>query len=138
MAKVKTELQASGNETTLLDALQQVRADMAALKKREDAIKADIFAVFGDQIAQAHNEKGDVFGAVSFVAGNAKVTFTTPKKVMWDQAILADIHRLGGPVEVEYNVPEAVFKLQDQDGRDALMAARTVTPGTVAIKIEGV
>jgi hypothetical protein len=136
MTKTKTELKSTGNAYTLFDRLDEVRDQILVLKQQEDALKDSIFEAYSTQIANAYKEKGDPFGSISFSVGGLKLVFTTPKKVAWDQAGLKKLYAEGAPVSVEYNVPEAVFKAQDQDGRDALMSYRTTTPGSTSIKIE--
>lgn len=136
MTKSKTELKATGNKYTLFDRLDEVRDKISILKGQEETLKDSIFEAYSVEIAAAYKEKGDPLGAISFMVGGLKLVFTTPKKVTWDQEGLKKLYAEGAPISVEYSVPEAVFKAQDKNGRDALMPYRTTTPGSTSIKIE--
>ncbi len=117
-----------------IESLEHVRNEMAALKKLEEEIKDKLVESF--DLASAYKSKSEPFGVVNFAEGDYKVSFTTPKKVKYDQAGLAKLAKLGAPVDVEYSVKETVFKALDDDGKAAFMQYRTVEPGAISIKVE--
>lgn len=116
--------------------LNSIRRQIAELKEDEEKIKDQLLSTFAEQIKSAYKEKSEPFGVVNFNDGDYKISFTTPKKVKWDQRGLAELHKDGAPVDVEYSVKEAVFKDLDDEGKAIMMKHRTVEPGSVAIKIE--
>lgn len=116
--------------------LESVRSRIKNLKEQEDRIKDMIYENFKDEIAAAYKQKEDPFGVVNFPMDGYKLSFTTPKKVEWNQDGLKKLYEAGAPVDVEYSVKEVIFKAQDADGKDAFMPFRTVKPGAVSIKVE--
>lgn len=116
--------------------LERVRDEIASLKKSEENLKERLTAQF--DLSAAYKEKGEPFGVVNFINGEYKVSFTTPKKVEWDQVGLKELAQLGAPVSVEYGLSETLFKALDKDGQDAFMPYRTVKPGSISIKVEAV
>jgi hypothetical protein len=123
---------------SILKDLEDLQAEISALKERETLLKSNLVFAYKDQMAQALKQKDEPFGVVNFKDGDYKIAFTTPKKVKWDQKGLKQVYEDGGPVDVEFSVKEAVYKDMDDDGKGILMKYRTVEPGNVAIKIERV
>lgn len=96
-------------------------------------------------IVSALAQKPEPFGAVSQQIGEDKVTFTTPKKVDWDQEGLATLYNqissdpeenVSDYITVEYKVKEDAYKNWPSNLRETFEPYRTVTPGNVAVKIE--
>lgn len=116
--------------------LFSVQQEIKKLKAKESQIKDEVYDIYADQATSAYKEKPEPFGIVSFKEGDLKISFDTPKKVSWDQAGLAEVFEEGGPVEVEYNVKENIYKALDDKSRKYLLKYRTVTPGNIAVKIE--
>lgn len=121
-----------------VEQLVYVRDEIAALKELEDKLKSQLMEQFKTQLELSYKAKDEPFGVVNFKDGDYKISFTTPKKVKYDQAGLKSILEDGGPVDVEYSIKETVYKDLDQAGKNAIMPYRTVEPGSVAIKIEKV
>jgi hypothetical protein len=118
--------------------LNQVREQIAELKKLEDQVKESLIEAFRVQLTAAYREKPEPFGVINITEGEYKISFTTPKKVKWEQEGLAELYKDGAPVEVEYSVKETVYKDLDKEGKKIMNKFRTVEPGSVAIKIERV
>jgi hypothetical protein len=136
MAKVKQEVKRGSNEVALLNNLQEIQDKIAELKKQEAVVKSEIVFVFKERIEEALQQKDEPFGSVNFEVENLKVTFTTPKKISYDQEGLKRLYEEGAPVKVEYDLPETVFKVLDQAGKDAFMPYRTLERGTISFKVE--
>lgn len=135
MEKLKDRL---NSVEAITESLVTVRKEIESLKALEDNIKANLVQAFEVQLVAAYKEKPEPFGVVNFKDGEFKISFTTPKKVKYDQKGLAELYKQGAPVDVEYSIKEAVYKDLDQSGKEAIMPFRTVEPGSIAIKIERV
>ncbi len=120
--------------SSTIESLEHVRNEIANLEKLEGDLKERLVESFN--LSEAYKSKEEPFGVVNFQDGEYKISFTTPKKVKWDQKGLERLFKSGAPVEVEYNVKESVYKEQDDDGKAAFTQYRTVTPGSVSIKVE--
>jgi len=111
--------------------IKQARAEL--LERREKEIQALLKA------------KDEPFGDVTIVVGNHKVKVNTPKKVLWDERLLAAKHKeivASGEnpdmyMKVKYDVSETAYKNFPQEVRDYFAPARTVTPGNMSVKIVG-
>lgn len=119
-----------------IESLNHVRKEIATLKDLEEELKTLLAQSYSTQLVAQYKLKPEPFGVVSFLEGDYKVSFTTPKKVEYDQEGLAKLAKLGAPVDVEYSVKETVYKSLDDAGKEAFMPYRTVKPGSVSIKIE--
>ncbi len=120
----------------LVNSLEETRNEIKKLKELEEGMKERVTEYFKNEIAYAYKEKEEPFGIVNIQEGNMNISFTTPKKVKWDQEGLKKLYAEGAPVDVEFSVKEAVFKSQDNAGKNAFMQYRSVEPGSVSIKIE--
>lgn len=97
-----------------------------------------------EEISAALQAKTEPFGAVSQVIGDQKVTFTTPKKVEWDQEglggayrqMIADGAKPEEYVQAEFKIKEDAYKNWPSDIKEYFEPFRTVKSGPVAIKIE--
>lgn len=124
-----------------------IKAIEDGIKEQTSNLKIAKEALFNRKqaaIAEALAQKPEPFGAVSEQIGSDKVTFTTPKKVEWDQDGLKQLHdRMiadgADPLEymtVEYKVKEDAYKNWPSNLKEYFEPHRTVTPGNVSIKIE--
>ncbi len=120
----------------LFEQLEEVDQYLSEFDKKKKSIQEQIKSLYEARIAEAYKEKGEIFGAVSFKQDGLKLTFTTPKKVEYDQEGLAALLAEGAPVDVDYSIKEVVFKDLDAAGKAAIVPYRTVTPGKMSIKIE--
>lgn len=119
-----------------VDQLELIRSQIKDLKAEEDLLKELIYENFKEKINSAYKQKDEAFGVVNFKEDKFKISFTTPKKVEWNQDGLKKLYEAGAPIDVEYSVKEVIFKAQDTDGKDAFMPYRTVKPGAISIKVE--
>lgn len=120
----------------LFEQLEEVEAHISDFEKKKKEIIDTVKSLYEIRIAGAYKEKGESFGAVSFKDTGLKLTFTTPKKVEYNQEGLAILYAEGAPVDVEYNIKEVVFKDLDKAGKEAIIPYRTVKSGKMTIKIE--
>jgi hypothetical protein len=122
---------------SVYEELESVQGQIAAMKKKEAQIKADILDMHQEQMQKD-------FGSVTVKDAGFKVVITTPKKVVWNQEGLASVYKsiqasgqnAAEYIEVKYSVPENKFKAWPESIRNEFIGARTVAPGTPAIKIE--
>lgn len=128
---------------TILDLEEQI----ANLTSQKKVAQNSLLERMQTEIDAALAKKPEPFGAASVVVGNQKVTFTTPKKVDWDQDGLAEMHKqiaadpeenVDDYIAVEYKVKEDAYKNWPSNLKEAFQPYRTVKPGNVAIKIEPV
>lgn len=116
--------------------------DAAATKEKE--IKTEILSRFEADIKEGLLTKDEPFGVINLIEDGFKLSFTTPKKVKWDQAKLADLYdqiKRGNEnpldyMKVEYDVPEAKFKAWPEVIKSEFIDARTVEPGSISMKME--
>lgn len=137
---MKTSLQPMKNISELSEDLESIQTALYNLKNQEKAIKDAILSIYEVQLGMAYIQKAEPFGTVNFEDEGLKITFNTPKKVTWDQEKLAEIYKEAGDeyIRVSYDVSETAYKGWNQAIKDELMAARTVEPGTITIKVERV
>ncbi len=121
---------------SVLEHLEDVQNQIDILKKQETGLKKELQEKYSKQTLSLYAEKGDKFGVVNIKDAGFKLSFTTPKKVSYDQEGLKKLYDLGAPVTVEYSLSENVYKALDKEGQAAFMPYRTVEPGNVSIKIE--
>jgi hypothetical protein len=134
--KMKTQKSIPNSIESQVTELESLRTRIKNLKEQEEQLKELIYENYRQKLELSYKEKDEPFGVVNFQEEGFKISFTTLKKVEWNQDGLKKLYNEGAPVEVEYNVKESVFKAQDAEGKDAFMAYRTVKPGTVTIKVE--
>lgn len=119
----------------LKEQLEGALADKANATSYEKRIKEEILFRHRGMIAEALAEKDEPFGTVNL--GNIK--FNVPKKVEWDQTLLANLYKEIGDtaneyMEVAYKVKEAAFKNWPSSIQNAFLPARTVKPGNTTIE----
>jgi hypothetical protein len=92
---------------------------------------------YSERARALRNDSGKDAGTIRFEDGPVMVTADLPKKVDWDQAVLAgliDRIRAAGDdpsdyVEVSYKVPERKFTAWPAPIRENFVQARTVRTG---------
>jgi hypothetical protein len=126
---LKTASELYGDLEAAINALEQAKAN-------KKAVEAELMALFNSRLESAYKQKDEPFGTVNFEEDGLKVTFNTPKKVEWNQEKLKALYEEGAPVEVEFNVKEVVYKSFDKDTQKYFTPARTVSPGSVTVKVE--
>ncbi len=120
----------------ITESLHHVRNEIAALKELEDNLKSSLLEAYKTQLSSAYKQKDEPFGVVNFKDGDFKISFTTPKKVKYEQRGLARLRDEGAPVDVEYSIKETVYKDMTDEEKAYIIPYRSVEPGSVAIKIE--
>lgn len=123
----------------LLNELENIKEDIEELKASEATIKAKIAEHYAADLEQLYKAKDEPFGAVNIVDGDVTLTFTTPKKVEWDQVALGNLYKEIGDTASEYmdtvyKVKEAAFKNWPSSIQDAFIPARTVSTGAMTMK----
>lgn len=117
-----------------VDELKENLAQQNALKKEERLLKTEITEMCEEELAKKD------FGVVSVKAERNKIVFNTPKQVKWDQEKLKEVYnQIQNPeqyITIEYDVPESRFKAWPSDLQDIFVSARTVSKGSVSVKIE--
>lgn len=121
---------------SVLSELNKIQLDIKELKAQETMLKLALISEYKSEYTAKLKAKSEPFGQSSFETAEYKVTFNTPKKVTWDQNGLAELHKEGAPVDVEYSVGEKTYKELNDAGKEAFMPYRTVTPGNVSVEIE--
>ncbi len=99
------------------------------------------------EIKIALAQKAEPYGSVSAVVGAYKISYTTPKKVEWEQEGLAELYKqiAADPdedpreyIKTEYKVSEDAYKNWPTNLKASFEPHRTVKTGSVSIKIEPV
>lgn len=121
----------------LIDELITLQEQEKELKKRIGAVKDAIYEANKADIENALKAKDEPFGVVNV----GRVSFTLPKKVEWDQERLAQLYREIGDtaseyMDVSYKVRETAFKNWPSAIQDAFIPARTVSTGSIQIKVK--
>jgi hypothetical protein len=132
------------NDADLVQSIIDAEASKKAIESDIKRLKQELLNRTEGTRAQLYDVKGEPFGDVSMEAFDKKIKFTTPKKVEWDQKILKQISEQiiadGGNVsdymDIEYKVPESKWNAWGENIRAYFIDARTVSAGTVAVKIE--
>lgn len=137
----------NASDDQIVNTILDLEGQQEQLKSQISVAKNAILERKQSDIDTALAQKPEPFGAASVVIGNQKVTFTTPKKVEWDQDGLAQLYaqiaadpeeNVAEYISVEYKVKEDAYKNWPSNLKEAFQPHRTVKPGTVAIKIEPV
>lgn len=135
-----SDFQTLSNDELKSALIEAVEAKKAAADY-EALVKAEIINRYNDEINAALAAKDEPFGTVKV----DDLEFNLPKRVDWDQdglkAIHDDIAANGSdPSEyltVKFGVKEAAFKNWPSVIKDAFIAARTVKPGAMTVKVKG-
>lgn len=133
-------LQRLSNEDLKKELLTAMNAKAEATEY-EDLVRAEIINRHSEEIQAALAVKDEPFGTVNI----GDLAFVRSKRVEWDQdglkAIHDDIVANGqDPAEymtVKYGVREAAFKNWPSAIQNEFIAARTVKPGAMTVKVKG-
>lgn len=131
-------------DESLVEDIIAEEAKKAEIESKIKLAKNELLDRRDAELKEALRQKKEPFGAVSAEIGTQKVTFTTPKKVEWNQEGLAAIHKEmtqdgADPSEymtVEYKIKEDAYKNWPSNLKEYFEPHRTVTPGNISIKIE--
>ena len=127
----------------ILRLIEQAEATKAQCDKNIKQLKATLLDRREKEIQQLLKAKDEPFGDFTIIVGNHKVKVNLPKKVVWDNDLLAakykSITESGDNPDVyiktEYAISETAYKGWPDEVRDFFQDARTVTPGNPSLKI---
>lgn len=131
-------------DEAIIEDILSLEAQIATLESNVKIAKNNLLERRRAQLDEALRAKKEPFGAVSTEIANQKVTFTTPKKVTWDQGglkklaaqMIADGADPEEYITIEYKIKEDAYKNWPSNLKEYFEPHRTVTPGNVSIKIE--
>ena len=120
---------------------EDAAAALDASKKAKDWIDGAIALRFGDQAQALRREAGKDTGTVRFEQDGVTVVADLPKRVDWDQALIAGVVeriRAAGDdptqyVDIAIKVPERKYTAWPESIRTAFAPARTVKTGKQSI-----
>lgn len=130
-------------DLTRLDAGRLQEADVtlnyhiAMLRKARAQVDAALIKRYGSQIQDALRDSGRDFGTAHITDGNVSIKGEIPKRVKWNQAILAGIaERIVAAgdkpehyLDIKLSVPESRYTNWPPALQEQFAAARTVEPG---------
>jgi len=124
-----------GDQLALLK--QDADERLRAAKNLSDWLDGSIALKYGDQAQEARRAEGKYTGTVRLQDGPVTVVAEIPKRVDWDQAMLAGLVeriRADGAdpaecVDIAFSVPERKYTAWPKDIRQEFEPARTVRTG---------
>ena len=124
-----------GDQLALLK--QDANERLRAAKTLCDWLKGAVALKYGDQAQEARRKEGKDTGAVQFQDGQVTLVAELPKRVDWDQTMLAGlVERIrtddADPteyVDIAFSVPERKYTAWPTDIRQEFEPARTVRTG---------
>ena len=134
----------AGQPSQALFQLKNDAADLLAdAKSVVEHIERALDLKYSDRAQRLRLDGGKDTGAVHFDDGPVRITADLPKKVDWDQALLADIVRRisangDNPaeyVEISYRVSEAKFNAWPESLKNAFIPARTLKTGKPGFRL---
>lgn len=131
------------SDAELIDLIQFAEAKKAKADSMAKKLKHQLFLRKEAQINSLYKEKPEPYGDIAIEISGKKIKATLPKKVSWDQSILkslaaqivADGAEVSDFIDTEYSVQEKRWSSWGDNIRSHFIAARTVTPGNISIKI---
>lgn len=122
---------------------EDATAALDASKKAKDWIEAAIVLRFSEPAQALRREAGKDTGTVRFEQDGVTIVADLPKRVDWDQALIADLVeriRAGGDdpgqyVEIAIKVPERKYTAWPDHIRRQFEPARTVRTGKPSISL---
>jgi hypothetical protein len=124
--------------------LKTLAADrLAAAKAEVDHIEHALSLKYAERAKHLRLVAGKNSGIVHFDDGDVRITADLPKKVEWDQAVLANLEARiaangGNPreyIEVSYRVSETKFSAWASALREQFIPARTVKVGKPSFRL---
>ena len=122
---------------------EDAAAALEASKKTKDWIDGAITLRFADHVQALRREAGKDTGPVRFEQDGVSVVADLPKRVDWDQALIAGVVeriRAGGDdptqyVDIAIKVPERKYTAWPESIRTAFAPARTVKTGKPSFRL---
>lgn len=108
-----------------------------------DRFHAALDQRYAEQAAAARQASGKDFGVCHLADGPLRITVDVPKKVVWDQAQLAEIAQriaaagdpVGEYIDTDYSIPESRFNAWPTTLKETFAKARTVKPGKTSYRL---
>jgi hypothetical protein len=125
--------------------LSMLKTTVERAKARQKALEGEILERYQERI-RGDNRIHNGCGTINIEEDDYQIKVTIPKKVDWDQIVLAELHdkieQAGEDpeeyIKVGYNVSETAFKNWPTKIQDEFMPARTMKPGMPRIQVEKV
>ncbi|MDE2233703.1 MAG: hypothetical protein KGJ90_06400, partial [Patescibacteria group bacterium] len=110
---------------------------LAVCKRNIDSIKATILKKKALEIDALLKQKDEPFGDVKIIIGNHQLKVNVPKKVDWDNGILAEKYKEIADsgenpdmyIDIEYSLSETAYKKFTPELKEYFNAARTLKAG---------
>jgi len=127
----------------LLRQIEGAEATIAVAERNKKMAIADLLDRREKEIQALLSMKPEPFGDVTITVGNHQVKVNIPKKVLWDEKLMAakykEIASSGENPElymqVKYNISETAYKNFPDDVRSFFEEARTISKGNATLKI---
>jgi hypothetical protein len=115
----------------------------SAIKGVLERFNAALDQRYAEQVVAARQANGRDFGVCHFTDGPLRITVDAPKKVIWDQAQLAEIaqritaagDKVGDYIDTDYAIPESRFNAWPSTLKETFAKARTVKPGKTSYRL---
>lgn len=125
------------------DELNAINGKLSDAKKDKKLVESEIKQQYNENVSALLKNKKEPYGKVSIEDDGFTVSFSTPKKITWDQEKLAELYKRISEhedpsqyISVEYKVSETAYKNWPDDIKRAFSEARTEGEGAVKIEIE--
>jgi hypothetical protein len=127
--------------------LQEAHSNLLILQSVVKGVLERFHAALDQRYAEpataARRASGKDFGVCHLSEGQLQVTADVPKKVTWDQALLAEIAQriaaAGDPVsdyiDTDYSIPESRYNAWPSTLKETFSKARTVKPGKTSYRL---
>jgi len=120
-----------------------LQAAMDFLKKVRAKFDAALELCYGEKARLARVDEGKDYGIVHLADGNQRITVDVPKRVSWDQAMLAALarkitevgERVEDYIDIHMSVSEKRFNAWPPTLRQQFAPARTVKAGKTVFSI---
>lgn len=130
-------------DDALLRQIEAAEATIFIAERNKKRATADLLDRREKEIEALLRDKAEPFGDVTITVGNHQVKVNVPKKVEWDNKLLADKYReiaSSGEnpdlyIQASYKISETAYKNYPDDVRTFFEDARTVSKGNPSLKI---
>jgi hypothetical protein len=128
-------------------ALQEAHINLQTLQSLVkgvlDRFHAALEQRYAEQARTARQAAGRDFGVCHLTDGPLRITVDLPKKVVWDQAQLAEIAQriaatgdsVGDYIDTDYSIPETRFNAWPTPLKETFAKARTAKPGKPSYRL---
>ncbi|MBR1734742.1 MAG: hypothetical protein IJ730_04765 [Alphaproteobacteria bacterium] len=129
------------SETDLCDLSEKISETSKWIKELSEKFEMALSAKYTEEAKKELNENGDDFGTCHLKKGAHTVTVQIPKKIQWNQEILAQLYAKLPPEDrkdifkVTYSISERDYSKTSDILRTALEPARSSAYGKIKIII---